>query len=89
MLEEMIRNGARRRKICAKFAEGAQIFKHMNMEMLKIGDRNIKSVQDTLKEEGIDIVATDTGGNVGRSILFNTIDGSMIIKYSSGKAAWL
>jgi chemotaxis protein CheD len=61
----------------------------MNMEMLKIGDRNIKSVQDTLKEEGIDIVATDTGGNVGRSILFNTIDGSMIIKYSSGKAAWL
>jgi chemotaxis protein CheD len=34
-------------------------------------------------------VATDTGGNIGRSILFNTIDGSMIIKYSSGKAAWL
>lgn len=89
MLEEMINSGARRRNICAKFAGGAQIFKHMNMEMLKIGDRNIKSVQDTLKEEGIDIVATDAGGNVGRSILFNTIDGSMIIKYSSGKAVWL
>ncbi|WP_462273515.1 chemotaxis protein CheD [Methanohalophilus sp.] len=89
MLEEMINNGARKRKVRAKIAGGAQIFKHMNMEMLKIGDRNIKSVQDTLKEEGIDTVATDVGGNIGRNVLFNTIDGSMIIKYSSGKAAWL
>lgn len=89
MLEEMINNGARRRNICAKFAGGAQIFKHMNLEMLKIGDRNIQSVQDTLKEEGIDIVATDAGGNIGRNVLFNAIDGSMIIKYSSGKAVWI
>lgn len=89
MRNEMLDKGAVKRRIVAKFAGGAQIFKHMNLEALQIGDRNIKSVEETLKKERIKIVAQDTGGEIGRNVLFNAIDGSMIIKYSNGKIVWM
>ncbi|MBP2029989.1 chemotaxis protein CheD [Methanohalophilus levihalophilus] len=89
MRDEMIEQGAVKRRIVAKFAGGAQIFKHMSLEMLQIGDRNIKSVEETLKRERIEIVGQDTGGEIGRNVLFNAIDGSMIIKYSNGKVLWI
>ncbi|ABE51358.1 Chemoreceptor glutamine deamidase CheD [Methanococcoides burtonii DSM 6242] len=89
MLEDMVSNGARRRHICAKFAGGAQIFKHMSLDILKIGDRNIKSVEETLAKEKIKILATDVGGDMGRNVLFNTIDGSLIVKYSNGELLWM
>ena len=89
MLEEMISNGARRKHISAKVAGGAQIFKHMNLDILKIGDLNIKSVEETLKKEKIKISAKDVGGNLGRNVLFNAVDGSLIVKYSNGKLLWM
>ncbi|KGK97982.1 chemotaxis protein CheD [Methanococcoides methylutens] len=89
MLEEMVCNGARRKHISAKVAGGAQIFKHMNLDILKIGDRNIKSVEETLKKEKIEILATDVGGSMGRNVIFNAVDGSLIVKYSNGKVLWM
>lgn len=89
MLDEMISNGARRKHISAKVAGGAQIFKHMNLDILKIGDRNIKSVEETLKKEKIEVVATDVGGELGRNVIFNAVDGSLIVKYSNGKLLWM
>lgn len=90
MFEDMIKMGARRSKITAKFAGGAQVFKHMNLDLLKVGDKNAISVEETLIKKSIPILAKDVGGEVGRNVVFNPADGSMIVKYTAkGDVLWL
>jgi chemotaxis protein CheD len=89
MLEDMIKQGARKSKIVSKFAGGANVFKQINLEILKIGTRNAISVEETLKQKKIPILAKDVGGEVGRSVMFNPLDGSMIVKYTKGGLLWL
>jgi len=89
MLEDMIKQGARKNKIVSKFAGGANVFKQINLEILKIGSRNAISVEETLKQKKIPILAKDVGGEVGRSVMFNPLDGSMIVKYTKGGLLWL
>jgi chemotaxis protein CheD len=89
MLEDMVKKGAQRNKIVSKFAGGAQVFRHMNLEILKIGSRNSRSVQETLGKKKIPILAKDVGGEVGRNVIFNPTDGSMIVKYTKGNTIWL
>jgi chemotaxis protein CheD len=89
MFEDMVKMGARKSRITAKFAGGAQVFKHMNLEILKIGDRNAISVEEALVKRNIPILAKDVGGEVGRNVIFNPMDGSMIVKYTKGDILWL
>lgn len=90
MVEDMVKMGARRSRITAKFAGGAQVFKHMSLDILKIGDRNAISVEETLIKKNIPILAKDVGGEVGRNVIFNPADGSMIVKYTAkGEVLWL
>lgn len=90
MVEDMVKMGARRSRITAKFAGGAQVFKHMSLDILKIGDRNAISVEETLIKKNIPILAKDVGGAVGRNVIFNPADGSMIVKYTAkGEVLWL
>jgi len=89
MLEDMVSQGVRKSKIVSKFAGGAQVFKHMNLEILKIGNRNAISVEETLIKYKIPILAKDVGGEVGRNVIFNPVDGSMIVKYTKGGVVWL
>lgn len=90
MFDDMVKMGARRSRITAKFAGGAQVFKHMNLDILKIGDRNAISVEETLIKKSIPILAKDVGGDVGRNVIFNPADGSMIVKYTTrGDVLWL
>ncbi|AKB77636.1 Chemotaxis protein CheD [Methanosarcina horonobensis HB-1 = JCM 15518] len=89
MLEEMVKMGARKSRITAKFAGGAQVFKHMNLDILKIGDRNAISVEEVLNRKNIPILAKDVGGDTGRNVIFNPADGSMIVKYTKGDVLWL
>ncbi|WP_410507284.1 chemotaxis protein CheD [Methanosarcina hadiensis] len=90
MFEDMVKIGARKSRITAKFAGGAQVFKHMSLDVLKIGDRNAVSVEETLIKKNIPILAKDVGGNVGRNVIFNPADGSMIVKYTAkGEVLWL
>jgi chemotaxis protein CheD len=89
MLNDLVKQGARRSKIVSKYAGGAQVFKHMNLEILKIGNRNAISVEETLIKNKIPILAKDVGGEVGRNVLFNPVDRSMIVKYTKGGILWL
>ena len=61
----------------------------MNLEILKIGSRNAISVEETLIKNKIPILAKDVGGEVGRNVIFNPVDGSMIVKYTKGGILWL
>ncbi len=89
MVEALERLGCERDRMVAKIAGGAQIFKHMTLDSLRIGDRNVEAVKETLSKSGIRIVAEDVGGKVGRSIYFYVDSGRMLVKYSNGGELWI
>ncbi len=89
MLEAMERVGVDRERVVAKMAGGAQIFKHMTMDILKIGDRNVEAIKSVLDDFGVRLVAQDVGGNQGRTVYFFTDDGRMLVKYSKGGELWI
>jgi len=89
MTEAMERLGSDRKRIVAKMAGGAQIFKHMTMDMLRIGDRNAEAIRTILRDYGIRIVSEDLGGDEGRTVYFFTNDGRMLVKYSRGGELWI
>jgi chemotaxis protein CheD len=81
LIEKMIKIGSRRTRLIAKIAGGAQMFSFSQKnELLRIGDRNIKAVKKVLSAEDIKIVAEDTGGTYGRTIVFSTMDAQLLIR---------
>lgn len=62
----------------AKIAGGASMF--AAMDTLQIGEKNTEVVKKALKDEGIRLVAEDTGGNCGRTITLDTRTGELSVK---------
>lgn len=70
LLEMLQENGAR--NIKAKMAGGAQMFQvGKGTSFMRIGDKNIEAVQEALRKLNIQIIASDVGGNLGRTIEFD------------------
>ena len=81
LIDMMIKIGANKSSIVAKIAGGSQMFNfNSSNDILKIGERNVKATKEKLKELNIKIVSEDTGGNYGRTIELNSIDGSLYIR---------
>lgn len=81
LISKMESLGANRKNMVAKLAGGAQMFKfNSKTDILKIGERNVIASKSKLKDLGIKIISEDTGGNFGRTIEFNSTDGSLLIK---------
>lgn len=79
LLRAMERLGANRYAVQAKLAGGARMFERYEAAE-SIGERNVKAVKAALEELGIAVAAEDTGKNYGRTILFDSEDGSLKIK---------
>lgn len=77
LVDEIINSGASGKKLEAKIVGGASMFENSHMN---IGSRNITSARETLKKLGIPIRAEDTGKNYGRTIVFDTLTGELLIK---------
>ncbi|WP_457554574.1 chemotaxis protein CheD [Candidatus Pyrohabitans sp.] len=77
MLSEMLRRGAVRERIVAKIAGGATMFTNCSSS---IGERNVESVKEALRKEGIRVVAEDTGRDYGRSIEFDLSTGMLYVR---------
>lgn len=76
--------GSKSRYVC-KIAGGAQMFTTSGGGSLgNIGQRNIESVRQTLKEEGVRIAAEDVGGNSARTMLLDVSTGQVSLR-SIGK----
>jgi chemotaxis protein CheD len=86
MLENMIQAGASKEHIVAKIAGGARMFSYgsSNSDLMKVGEKNIEAVKMIMENLGIRIIAEDTGLNYGRTIIFDSTNGNLIIK-SVGK----
>lgn len=80
IIEEMEKVGARKRRMKAKIAGGAQMFSMSGKDSgLRVGARNVKKVKEILKKEKIDLVGEDVGKNYGRTMKFFTKDGKVLI----------
>lgn len=82
LLEAMLRMGARRASIVAKLAGGAQMFSSADrrLTVLNIGERNVAMSRRVLEDLGIPVLAADTGGNYGRTMILDTTNGKVYIK---------
>ena len=81
LLSEMIKLGAVQRRLVCKIAGGAQMFNFdSKSDMMRIGERNAQAVKDIMKKLSIPIKADDTGGSFGRTIEFDSENGSLFIK---------
>ena len=81
LIDEMVKNGAKKHRMVSKIAGGAQMFSFSTKnDIMKIGERNVIAVKKILKEYGRPIKAEDTGGGHGRTIEFHSINGKLIVK---------
>ncbi|MEA5010141.1 MAG: chemotaxis protein CheD [Angelakisella sp.] len=89
LIKQMESMGARKNNLKAKIAGGAQMFSSVsNSSIANIGQRNVQAVKDVLSELKIPIIAEDTGENYGRTLYFDSGNGSMRIK-SANRGEWV
>ncbi len=82
MIDQMKAQGARIQDIRAKIFGGANMFPEIisSDSTMDIGRRNISAVREELEKHNIEIIAEEVGDHIGRTVLFNTEDGSVVIK---------
>ncbi|MBP2033230.1 chemotaxis protein CheD [Clostridium algifaecis] len=81
LIEKLEKLGVNKRNLKSKIAGGASMFNFSDKSMIMdVGNRNGKSVKEILNKYSIPILAEDLGGNKGRTMIFDTYDGSVKIK---------
>lgn len=73
--------GARKIRLTAKIAGGAKMFESQGSSALgNIGERNIISVKEILRGQGIRLAASDVGENYARTMSFDVSTGVVKIR---------
>lgn len=81
LLDMVLKKGAKKERLVAKIAGGAQMFSvNKDSPMLRVGERNVAAVKEKLKQLGIRLVAEDTGKNYGRTVIFYPETGEYLIR---------
>lgn len=81
LLKLVISKGAKKERLIAKIAGGAQMFSvNPNSPSLRVGERNVAAVKAKLSELGIRLVAEDTGDSYGRTVIFYPETGEYLIR---------
>lgn len=85
-IEKLIKSmeyiGSNKNDLVAKAFGGAMVLKSTDC-IFNIGARNIDTLQRTLREYNIDLIAKSLGGTKGRKLIFNTETGIVKMKYIS------
>lgn len=81
LIQKMEQKGAKRYRMTAKIAGGAQMFafKHMD-DTMRIGARNAAAVKEVLNDYKIPLLAEDTGENYGRTIELHINTGKLVVR---------
>lgn len=81
LLEKMQKQGCKKQNIVAKIAGGASMFNFSDKSIISdIGKRNSEAVKKALKDIGIPIIAEDTGGDKGRTMILEASTGKVTLK---------
>ena len=83
LVDEMLRNGARRGGLYAVLVGGAQMFS-LGANSLDIGRRNEAGVREALEAAGVPVRTAVTGGGVGRTIRVYVGTGMVTCKEAGG-----
>ena len=84
LINQMINLGSNPSNLVAKVFGGASGLT-TNNSPFNIGERNIDIQKHILKQFEINVIASSTGGNIGRKIIFNTETGVVRMKYIKSK----
>jgi len=86
LLKEMGECGAVKPYITVKLVGGAQMIQNLALEsVLHIGKRNLEMTIKILASQGIRLLASDTGGNFGRSVQLSVDSGKVMVKTVGGE----
>lgn len=81
LVERLVANGADVKRLKAKMAGGANVFRNEGKQnTFNIGGKNIEAVRSALKEKKIFVISEDVGATNGRWISFDACSGQMTIK---------
>ncbi|GDY12008.1 putative chemoreceptor glutamine deamidase CheD [Planctomycetota bacterium] len=80
IIEGLLTHGAARSRLRAKMAGGARMFGHALDYQRDIGSGNIASVESSLKQAGIPVVAQHVGGTLGRRIEFDPESLNLVVE---------
>lgn len=79
LISEMEERGANIETTEAKIAGGSNMLDFSDSDK-SIGDRNVEQVRKTLESYDISVVAADIGGDYGRSLIFESTTGELVVK---------
>lgn len=80
LLWGMLHLGVRKEDIICKIFGGAEVLGNQS-SLFHIGQRNVEMACKSIREMGIPVVSSSTGGSLGRMINFNTGTGEVLQKY--------
>jgi len=81
LVRQMERAGARRARMVAKIAGGANMFNFQGGNAVgQVGERNAEAARAKLRELRIPLLADDTGANYGRTVIFYPETGDYIVR---------
>jgi chemotaxis protein CheD len=81
MLEDLLDMGCQHEDLVAKLFGGANMFAALQSSGKEsIGQRNIKIAKETLAISGVPLIAEDTGGSFGRTLVFDLGSGQVLVR---------
>lgn len=81
LVKRVVAAGAMRTRLVAKIAGGAQMFGFQSgSAAVRVGERNVEAVRTKLFQLKIPILASDTGLNYGRTVIFYPETGDFVIR---------
>lgn len=81
LLESLNNYGLRTESLKAKIAGGAKMFEFSGKSSLgSVGEKNVEAIKRILAEKHIPIISEDIGKNYGRTIIFDPVDCSLVVK---------
>lgn len=86
MLRQFERHGMKKKHLEVKLFGGSEIFRPSKpgLRQISVGKQNILRANQILKQEGLNLVASDVGGNKGRKLFFHSRTGEIYLKRLSG-----
>jgi chemotaxis protein CheD len=86
VIDGSVRRGARRAALLAKVTGGSRMFSlETEAGHPSVGDRNVQAALKALEAARIEVVATDVGGECGRTIEADLDDGGLLIRTVRGQ----
>ncbi|MGA3115797.1 MAG: chemotaxis protein CheD [Syntrophobacteraceae bacterium] len=80
MLEEFRNYGVDCREIQVKLFGGSDMFAVSNPDSLSVGRQNIQAALKIIEAQGLNLVASDVGGNACRKLVFFPHSGEVLLK---------